>query len=191
MKKIILASTSPRRKELLSQLGLEFKIVATDYKEDMVSELPPLELAKHLSRGKVESATKDHKDCLIIAADTFVVLEKKLLGKPRTEAGAIEMLREISGKAVSVITGFTVMDTSNDKIISKAVETKVFIKDLTENEIKNYVASKEPMDKAGAFAIQGLGAVIVEKIEGDYFNVIGLSLCTLSEVLKKFGVTVL
>lgn len=191
MKQIILASTSPRRKELLTKLGLKFKTVFSDYEENMNSNLKPLELAKFLSKGKAEAVAKRYKKHIIIAADTFVVLRNELLGKPRGAAEARKMLKWISGKSLSVITGFTIIDTSEGKILSKAVETKAYIKKLTESEINNYIKTKEPMDKAGAFAIQGVGSAIVKKIEGDFFNVMGLPLNALSEALKKFGIYVL
>jgi septum formation protein len=113
------------------------------------------------------------------------------LGKPGTEAKARKMLMMLKGKSHSVITGFTILDTDNDKVLTKSVETIIHIKDLTSEEVDTYVRSKEPLDKAGAYAIQGLGSVIVEKIEGDYFNVIGLPLSVLAEGLKEFGVHIL
>ena len=191
MKKIIFASTSPRRKELLQKFNLHFKAVTSDYEEDMNSKLKPLELAKYLSRGKAKAVAKQYKKHVIIAADTFIALKDELLGKPHTVPQAKKMLAKISGKPLLVITGFTIIDTANNKTMSKAVETKVYIKKLSNREINSYVKSKEPLDKAGAFAIQGLGAVIVRKIEGDYFNVMGLPLNALSEALKKFGIHIL
>ena len=132
-----------------------------------------------------------HRDAIVIAADTFIVFEDTVMGKPGTEAEARWMLETINGKAHSVITGFTILDTDRNKKLSRSVETKVYLKKLTSQEIDSYVKSGEPLDKAGAYAIQGLGAVIVEKIEGDYFNVVGLPLQALSEALKEFGVRVL
>ena len=153
--------------------------------------LKPLELAKFLSRKKAETVANKYNNALIIAADTFIILKNRLLGKPATEKDAEKMLRMLSGKAHSVITGFTIMDTFSNKVLSKAVETRVYFKKLTREELRSYVMSKEPMDKAGAYAIQGLGAIFIEKIDGDFFNVMGLPLCALSESLKKFGVYVL
>lgn len=191
MKTIILASASPRRKELLKRIGLKFKVDPSNYEENISSELEPHELAKSLSLEKAKLVAKKHMNALVIAADTFIVFEGKILGKPRTETEAKEMLETISGRQHSVITGFTIIDTENNKALSKAVETKVYIRKLSSNEIDAYVESKEPLDKAGAYAIQGLGSVIVEKIEGDYFNVIGLPLSALTESLKEFGVHIL
>jgi septum formation protein len=194
MKKIILASTSPRRKELLSKLGLEYEIMSPNYEEDMTLDLPIQELAKYLSKGKAEVVAnnlKEEANSIIIAADTFIALENEILGKPHTEEIAKQTLRKISGKTLSVITGFTIIDMDNNKQVSKAVETKVFIKKLSDSEINNYVATKEPLDKAWAFAIQELWAVIVEKIEGDFTNVIWLPLFELSNTLKEFWIEVI
>ena len=188
---IILASSSPRRRELLALTGLKFSVDKSDYEEDMGSDLAPHALAKFLSLEKAKAVAGRHKHALVISADTFIVLKGKLLGKPHTEKEAMRMLRALNGRTHSVITGFTIMDTANNKRLSRSVETSVSFKRLTEKELFNYVRTKEPLDKAGAYAIQGLGSVIVKKIEGDYFNVIGLPLSALTEGLKKFGVNVL
>jgi len=191
MKTIILASASSRRKELLKKIGLKFKVEPSNYEENISFELEPHELAKSLSLEKAKLVATNHKNTLVIAADTFVVFEGKILGKPRTETEAKEMLETINGKSHSVITGFSIIDTENNKALSRSVETKVHLRELSSNEIDAYVKSREPLDKAGAYAIQGLGSVIVEKIEGDYFNVIGLPLGALTESLKEFGVNIL
>lgn len=188
MKTVILASTSPRRIEILQKSGLKFQAVASNYEEDMNSKLKPLELAKFLSYGKAQALINRFQNHIIIGADTFIVLGDRILGKPHTVSEARKMLRRISGRAVSVITGFTIIDTELRKKISKAIETKVFFKKLTGQEIDNYIKTKEPLDKAGAFAIQGLGAVFVRRIEGDYYNVMGLPLYDLIQALKKFKV---
>ena len=191
MRKIILASASPRRKEILKITGLKFSVCAGDYEEDLNLPLKPRELARFLSRKKAEAVARKYKDAIIIAADTFIVFRDRLLGKPHTEKEAEKMLGMLNGKRHSVITGFTIMDTGNNKKLSRSVETRVYFKKTGREEIKAYVRSKEPLDKAGAYAIQGLGAVLVEKIDGDFFNVMGLPLCALTESLKKFGVYVL
>jgi septum formation protein len=191
MKKIILASASPGRKELLEKIGLEFEVDPSNNREDTSSSLKPHDLAKSISREKALAVASKHKSAIVIAADTFGVFEGKIIGKPNTEAEARKMLAILSGKSHLVITGFTIMDTETNKILSRSVETKVHIKRLTTEEIDAYVRSKEPLDKAGAYAIQGLGAAIVEKIEGDYFNVIGLPLYALTESLKEFGIHVI
>jgi len=191
MKKIILASASARRKDILGITGLNFSVCASDYEEDLDLPLKPHELARHLSRKKAEAVAHKYKNAIIIAADTFIVFKKRLLGKPHTDKEAEKMLRMLNGKVHSVITGFTIIDSGRKKAVSRSVETKVYFTELSGEEIRVYVKSKEPLDKAGAYAIQGLGAVFIEKIEGDFFNVMGLPLCALTESLKKFGVHVL
>ena len=146
-KRIILASSSPRRRQLLKQIGLKFTVVASNYEEDMTLKLDPVKLAKFLSRGKAEDIAKKYKNSIIIAADTFIVKGKEILGKPHTKAEAIKTLKKISGKAHFVITGFTIIDTTNNKTVSRAVSTKVFFKKLTEKEMKNYVKSFQLLQK--------------------------------------------
>jgi septum formation protein len=191
MRKIILASASPRRKEILKITGLKFTVCVSDYKEDLGLELEPRKLARFLSLKKAEAVALKYHDSIIIAADTFIVLNNKLLGKPLNEQEAEKMLKMLSGKSHSVITGFSIIDTGSNKKLSRSVETKVYFNKLGIDEIRAYVKSGEPLDKAGAYAIQGLGGIFIKKIEGDYFNVVGLPLCTLTECLKKFGVYVL
>ena len=191
MKKLILASASPRRKELLQKIGLKFEVDASNCAEEIDPAALPEELVRRISIDKAKAVAPRHQNAVIIAADTIGVIGKKVLGKPHTAAEARKMLAQISGKAHLVITGLTVLDTATDKIITKTVTTKVYIKKLTPLEIDAYVATGEPLDKAGAYGIQGLGAVIVERIEGDYYNVVGLPLFTLTEVLKEFGISVL
>jgi septum formation protein len=190
MNTIVLASASPRRKELLEKLGLKFEVDASGCEEKIDSELEPEELVRRISITKAKSVAARHRNAVIIAADTFGVSGKKILGKPHTENEAVKMLQEISGKPHTVVTGFTILDTATDKIVSGTVKTIVYIKKLTPQEIDAYVKTGEPLDKAGAYAIQGLGAVIVEKIKGDYYNVMGLPLNAVTEALKEFGIDV-
>lgn len=191
MKKIVLASASPRRKEILEITGLNFHVCASDYEEDFDLSLKPHKLARFLSRKKAEAVAHKYRGAIIIAADTFIYFKNRLLGKPRTGEEAERMLRLLNGNVHSVITGFTILDTENGQIVSKSVVTKVYFRTLDEEEIRTYIRSGEPLDKAGAYAVQGLGAVFIERIEGDFFNVMGLPLSALTESLKKFGVDVL
>ena len=191
MKTIILASASPRRKVLLEKIGLIFEVEPSNYEEDMLMRLEPHGFAQKLSLEKARVVAGKHKNSIVIAADTFIVFGGQILGKPHTEKDAREMLEAISGKYHSVITGFSIIDTGKNKTLSKSIETKVYIRKLTLAEIDSYVKSKEPLDKAGAYAIQGLGSVFVEKIDGDYYNVVGLPLSALTEALKEFGVNIL
>ena len=191
MKKIILASASPRRREILSLTGLKFRVDPGDYEEDMDSGQEPHKLARSLSLEKARSVAGNHRNALIIAADTFIVFRGRLLGKPHTAEEARRMLKRLNGREHSVITGFTILDTESGQKLSRSVETRVWFRKLGMKELEAYIKSKEPLDKAGAYAIQGLGAAIVKKIEGDFFNVVGLPLSELVEGLKKFGVFVL
>ena len=190
-KTIILASASPRRKEILGKTGLKFRVDESECEEMPVPGLSPHELARYLSREKARDVARKHRNALVIAADTIVTSRGRLFGKPGNEEEARQMLKSLSGKAHLVITGFTIIDTESRKELSRSVETKVFFKRLSADEIEAYIRSGEPLDKAGAYGIQGLGAVIVKKIEGDFFNVMGLPLHALARSLKKFGIDIL
>lgn len=190
-REIVLASASPRRKQLLERIGLQFTVEPSEYQEEIVPGLSPEELVKAISLGKALTAAKKHPDAVIIAADTIGVLRGRIIGKPHTPEKACQTLRQLSGKSHRVITGLTIFDAKYDKLVSRSVETRVYFKRLSDQEIVNYVNSGESLDKAGAYAIQGLGAVIVEKIAGDYYNVMGLPLNALAECLIEFGIRVL
>jgi septum formation protein len=188
---IILASASPRRKELLDKIGLVFKVDPSDYPEDLVSHMKPEELVINISQNKARAVASKYPDAIIIAADTIGVIGKQVLGKPHTGPDAIATLKLLSGRSHRVITGITVLDSKSGKIFSRTVQTRVYFKKLTDSEVRRYVATGEPLDKAGAYAIQGLGSLLVEKINGDYYNVMGLPLNALSQILKEFGVDLL
>ena len=185
MKKIILASGSPRRKDLLTDAGIKFDVDVSDYEEDMTLDLPPHELAKYLSAGKARAVAGRYKDAIIVAADTFVVLKGEVLGKPHTKEKAKEMLEKLSGQIHSIVTGFTIIETATGKIISEAHESKLYFREILPEEIDEYVDSGEPLDKAGAYAVQGGGGKFVEKIEGDYTNIIGIPMKAFLERLKQ------
>jgi len=191
MKKIVLASKSPRKKELLKQFGIKFTVDVSNIEEKVNPKLEPKQVAKQLSLIKAKDVARRHEDAIIIAADTFVVLDNEIIGKPKSEGDAKKILKKLSNKPHLVMTGFTVIDTKTGRTITKSVETKVYFKKLTTNEIDNYVKSGEPLDKAGAYGIQEKGAIFIEKIEGDYSNVIGLPIFKLMETLKEFGVSIL
>jgi septum formation protein len=188
---IILASASPRRKELLEKIGLQFQVDPSNFPEQLRQDLPPEGLVKFISIGKARLVASKYPDAVIIAADTIGVIHDHVIGKPHTAGEAIRMLQDLSGKTHRVITGLTLLDTGSCKMLTRTVETRVRIKKLSLPEIENYVKSGEPLDKAGAYAIQGLGSLIVEKIFGDYYNVVGLPLNTLSDCLKELGVYLL
>jgi septum formation protein len=189
--RIILASTSPRRREILDKTNLSFEIHPAEFEEDMSLNLAPFELAKHLSLGKAQSVAEKHADAIVIGADTFILFENELLGKPKTPERAFEMLSKLSGRVHSVVTGVAFVHAEHNKIISHAEETKVYFRPLTTEEINEYVATGEPLDKAGAYGIQSGGGKFVEKIEGDFFTVMGLPLeSTLHLLRTEFGVDV-
>ena len=185
---IILASGSPRRKELLKALGRDFS-VRTSSAEDTIEEgLPPFFIAEQLSLLKASAVASEvkseGKEAVVIGADTIVVSDGKILTKPKDEEDAKRILSSLSGKWHGVITGVTVMSTKNAKSETFYVETKVHFIDLTEQQIEAYVKTGEPLDKAGAYGIQGKGGLFADRIDGDYFNVVGLPVCKLAQVLK-------
>lgn len=186
---IILASGSPRRREILQGVGATFKIMISDAEEIIDASLPPYFTAEKLSLLKASDiASKlsaEGKEAVVIGADTIVVKDGEILTKPKDKDDAIRMLTLLSGKSHEVITGVTVIDTKTAKSESFYESTKVYFKKLTEDEILAYTETTEPYDKAGSYAIQGKGALLIEKIEGDYFNVVGLPVCRLSCVLKE------
>lgn len=187
---LILASKSPRRRELLSLLGIDFKVVSEDIDETIRPDVPVTEEIKRLSYEKALAVVNSiDTDDIIIAADTVVVINNRIFGKPENEADAVSMLKALSGKTHSVITGITVM--SNDKSDTRAVVTEVNFRNLSDTEISAYVKTGDPLDKAGAYAIQGISTIFITGISGDHFNVYGLPLCTLADMLRSFGVTIL
>ena len=189
--RIILASGSPRRRELLEMLKVEnLEIIPAKGEEADHPELSPPQLVMELSRCKAaEIAPADEEDTITIGADTIVVLDGKVMGKPSNEGEAAEMLRSLSGRSHTVYTGVTVIRGS--RVLSRAEETKVHFRSLSEREIEAYIATGEPMDKAGAYGAQGLASLFVEALEGDFFNVMGLPLCTLGIMLKELGVNLI
>ncbi|MBR4723437.1 MAG: septum formation protein Maf [Clostridia bacterium] len=189
MKKIILASASPRRREILKNLGLDFEVLvssADESKIDKKTVAPPL-YVQELALLKAVSAAENLKDknAIIISADTIVCLNGQILGKPKDDADAEAMLSLLSGKCHSVFSGICVMDAKTLKSVCAKEETKVLFKELTPEQIKSYVKTGEPSDKAGAYAVQGLGALFTERVDGDFFNVIGLPVKKLFDILEK------
>lgn len=191
MKRIILASASPRRSELLRQVGIEFEIIPSNIIETIDESLKPEDFAKMLSYQKALSVAKGLESrSVVLGADTIVV-KNGILGKPEDEEDAFGMLKSLQGDWHEVITGITLVDSSGLESIKEYEKTRVKMRTLSEKDIKAYIKTGEPMDKAGAYGIQGVGALLVEKIEGCYFNVVGLPLYRLSVMLEKFGVFIL
>ena len=187
MSKFILASASPRRREILETIGLEFDILVSSADESRVDRtIPPELLVQELAMLKASESAKYAKPGrYIIGADTVVVFEGNVLEKPKDTEDAKRMLRMLSGKAHYVYTGVCVFHTSDNKAVSGSEKTTVYFRELSDAEIDAYVATNEPMDKAGAYGIQGIGSLLIEKIEGDYFNVVGLPVVRLNRILNE------
>lgn len=186
MAKLVLASKSPRRKELLRLISEDFIICPDDSPENADESLSPNEYVTALSMEKcMNVAEKFDEEAVVIGADTVVVANGKILGKPASEEDAGEMLKILSNNMHSVYTGVAVMCRAKNKLISFFEKTDVYFYELTEDEIRNYIATKEPMDKAGAYGIQERGALFVKKVDGDYNNVVGLPVSRLARILKE------
>ena len=201
MKRIILGSASPRRKEILAQIGAEFTVRVSG-KEEVYHSSRPEDIVKELALMKAENVAADlteelsvteHtmlKDTVILGADTVVVLDGRILGKPKDEAEAFKMLTCLQGRTHEVCTGVAALDfdsAGRKRITDHAVVTKVFVHTMTEKEIRDYIATGEPMDKAGAYGIQGRFAPYIDRIEGDYYNVVGLPAAYVYQTLKHLG----
>lgn len=179
---LILASASPRRKELLSLFGLPFVVRAADIDETMDFSKPPFDEVARVSRAKALAVAREEDDA-VVAADTIVVCDGRVLGKPHSREEAIAMLSLLSGRDHQVMTGCTVLRGSQIETFTEV--TDLHFRPLSQREIETYVASGEPMDKAGAYGIQGGAALFCERIAGDYYNVMGLPVCRLSQTLKR------
>lgn len=186
--KIVLASASPRRSELLSQVGIEFEIIPSNIPEEPLDGETPAEHVMRLASQKAsEVAGRVGTGKWVIGSDTVVIIDGEILEKPDDHMDAIAMLKKLSGREHKVITGYSIINSSSGEEVKRAVETAVKFKKLTDNEIEGYVHSGEPMDKAGAYAIQGLGSFMVEGIVGSYSNVVGLPVCQIVNDLEALG----
>ncbi len=190
MRKIILASVSPWRKKVLSMTGIPFDVEESGYEEDMKLPLPPRVLARRHALEKARAVAARHKDAIVIGADTFAVFRGKLLGKPHTAARARVVLKMLSGKTHTILTGFAIVDSRTGRHISKTVGTRVTFRKLSAREIAVYVNTGESLKVAGAYAIQGHGAKLIKKIDGDWNNIAGFPLKAVLQELAKFGVRV-
>ncbi len=180
---IVLASASPRRKEIFSMFGLSPEICVSSVDETYDEGLSPDEVVKTLSHKKGEAVAEKFPDAMVVSADTVVAFKGDVLGKPRDERDAVNMLKNLSGSTHDVWTGYTVF--YNGKSVTRAVLTKVCFKSLTESEILSYVKTGEPLDKAGSYGAQGKASVFVEKIDGDFFNVVGFPLSHFYDTVKR------
>ena len=207
-KRIILGSASPRRRELLEQIGISFEVRVSD-KEEVYHSLIPEEIVKELALSKAENVADDLRekqeqvkqisfdkknnvllDTIVIGADTIVVSDGSILGKPKDEADAVRMIRSLQGRSHKVYTGVAILDYDDEgkrKSVVHAVETEVFVNPMSDEEILEYAATGEPLDKAGAYGIQGRFAAYIERIDGDYYNVVGLPVSYVYRQLKEIA----
>ena len=207
-KRIILGSASPRRRELLEQIGISFEVRVSD-KEEVYHSLIPEEIVKELALSKAENVADDLRekqeqvkqisfdkknnvllDTIVIGADTIVVSDGSILGKPKDEADAVRMIRSLQGRSHKVYTGVAILDYDDEgkrKSVVHAVETEVFVNPMSDEEIREYAATGEPLDKAGAYGIQGQFSAYIERIDGDYYNVVGLPVSYVYRQLKEIA----
>ncbi len=189
MAKIVLASGSPRRQELLQRIGItDFTVRVPEADESYDPAMSPEEIVCHISRKK-SMALASGEDEIVITADTMVFLDDKRLGKPKDADDALQMLTTLSGRHHTVCTGITVRQ--GEKILTRAAATHVYFRSASETELRAYIRGGEPMDKAGSYGVQGQGSLLVERIDGDFFNVMGLPVVLLSQMLQQFGIDLL
>ena len=181
---IILASASPRRKEILQNTKLKFEIQKSDIEEVILENESPERMVVRLAYEKAYDVAQKNKDKLVIGADTIVALDNEVLGKPKDKEEAYQMIKKLSNKTHKVITGISLINISHGMVVNDYVVSLVTFKDLSEDSIKDYINTNESLDKAGAYGIQGYGALLVDNIQGDYFNIVGLPISKLSDLLK-------
>ena len=190
-RKIILASGSESRKKLIESIGFNFLIEKSEYEEDMSEKLPAFKLAKKLALGKAQAVAKKHKNAIIIGVDTFGIIDNKFIGQAKSPEEARNILKLLSGRKHKIITGIAIIDTQKNKIISDYDISQVWIKKLSTKEIDSYIKTKEPLFKASAYAIQKLGSVFIEKINGNHMGIIGLPIQKIYKHLLKLDVNIL
>ncbi|MDH5654317.1 MAG: Maf family protein [Spirochaetia bacterium] len=195
MKQIILASSSPRRKDLLQMIGLDFETRPADIDETLLENESAEKAVLRLAVKKADTAAENVSGCIVIGSDTLVEAQldcrnKTIFGKPRDKDDAYSMLKILSGQKNTVYTGIAVLDADSGKIETGFSTTEVYMKTLDEKTIRNYIETGEPLDKAGAYAIQGKGAVLIEKVSGDFFNGVGISVSLLYDLLKRFQIDI-
>ncbi len=188
MTKIILASTSPQRFNLMNQLGIKFEALPSNFDEDSVKKISPKLYVKKLAKFKAQVVSNKVNEGIIIGVDTIIAFGEEIIGKPKNEIDAKNTLHKLSGKTHEAISGICVINKYSKKTVIKAVVTKVKFRKLSKKIINEYIASKEPFNKAGSYAIQGKGAILIEEIQGDYNNIVGLPLTTLAKILEGMKV---
>jgi len=191
--RLVLASASPRRRALLEQVGAKFEVELPDPVEAVTIDLSVVELVRHLAEKKAESVAQRYHDSrtLVIAADTLVSIGTDVLGKPRDAEEAKRYLLMLRGQTHSVVTGYTVLDCQSRRRTTNVAQAEVSLRRVSDREVESYALCGEPLDKAGGYAIQGRGALMVERVDGDYYTVVGLPLCDLATTLTTFGVDLL
>ena len=190
MRKIILASSSPTRKRLLESTGLVFEVDPSSYEEDMTLPLSPDELVKFLSKEKAKTVIPRYEDAIVISADTIISFNNIIIGKPHTAEKAKNVLKMLSGNTHSAFTGLTVVDTKDNKIINKAIETKLIFKNVSNETIDDYIKNGNPLKYAGSYTLPDIEDTFVEKVIGSPSNVMGLPIEELMEILKEFNVVI-
>ncbi|MBB6674238.1 Maf family protein [Cohnella nanjingensis] len=191
IRSLILASSSPRRKELLQGLNLPFQTHPSEEDESVPTGTAPREMVEMLSLRKAKSVASLYGEGLVIGSDTIVVCDRLILGKPRDEDDSARMLSLIQGRSHFVYTGVAIVEAGTGRSSVAHSKTEVFVKPMDKDKIRRYIQTGEPNDKAGSYAIQGIGATLVEKIDGDYFTVVGLPVGLLAEMLEKYGISVI
>ena len=184
---LILASASPRRERVLRSLGVDFEVRPSRVEEEMHPELPPAELVMLNARLKAEAIAAESSTGLVIGADTAVFIDHHILGKPADFDDALRMLGILNGRTHQVYTGLAVVDATSGRMEQDSAKTDVTFRQMSEEELAAYARRINPLDKAGAYAIQGLGSLIVERVDGCYYNVVGLPVVVLDDLLKRFG----
>jgi septum formation protein len=185
---IILASESSRRVDILRTLGISFSIIPPNIEEERKKKEPPRDFVSRMAYEKAHKVGALFPESWVIGADTVVVLRNRILGKPKGNMDAFNMLKALRGKWHKVFTGYCVLNISKNVVFRDVAETKVFVRDLTDEEIMRYVKTSEPLDKAGSYAVQGTGSYMVKEIKGSYANVVGLPICEVAEALLSLGV---
>jgi len=190
-RKIIIASGSENKKRLIESIGLNFQFEKSEYEEDMTEKISAHKLVQKLALGKAQDVSKKYKNAIVIGADTFGIIDNQFIGQARTPEEARKILRLLNGKKHKIITGIAIIDTKENITITDYNISKIWFKKLTEKEIEIYIKTKEPLFKASAYAIQGLGSVFIEKIDGDHMSIIGLPIQKIYSHLLTFGVNLL
>lgn len=191
MKPLVLASGSVGRKQLLDDIGADFRVVVSEYEEDMTLDMLPADLALYLSQGKARDVAAREKGVIILGADSFAVCDGKLLGKPHTIQRATEMLTILSGRMHSFVTGFTIIDSDTMREYSASQITDVYFRELSADDISQYLAREDVMSNAGAYRVQGLGGLLVKKIDGSFSNIVGLPMASVATALRDFDIDLL